>query len=58
MAERIIEPEAEAKLEDAGDRYEESVPGLGLEFLLRCESARSRLPTGRFAIQSSVASQT
>jgi toxin ParE1/3/4 len=28
-----IEPEAEAELEHAADRYEESVPGLGLEFL-------------------------
>lgn len=28
-----IEPEAEAELEQAADRYEESVPGLGLEFL-------------------------
>jgi hypothetical protein len=27
MAELIIEPEAEAELEEAGDRYEESVPG-------------------------------
>lgn len=34
MAELIVEPEAEAELEEAGDRYEESVPGLGLEFLL------------------------
>jgi hypothetical protein len=34
MAELIIEPEAEAELEEAGDRYEESVPGLGLDFLL------------------------
>lgn len=34
MAELIIEPEAEAELEEAGDRYGESVPGLGLEFLL------------------------
>jgi hypothetical protein len=29
-----IEPEAEAELEEAADRYEESVPGLGLEFLV------------------------
>lgn len=29
----IIEPEAEAELEDAAERYEESVPGLGQEFL-------------------------
>ncbi|MBK7582510.1 MAG: type II toxin-antitoxin system RelE/ParE family toxin [Myxococcales bacterium] len=29
----IIEPEAETELEEAADRYEESVPGLGLEFL-------------------------
>ena len=29
-----IEPEAEAELEQAADTYEESVPGLGLEFLL------------------------
>lgn len=28
-----IEPEAEAELEEAADRYTESVPGLGLEFL-------------------------
>ena len=28
-----IEPEAEAELEKAADRYAESVPGLGLEFL-------------------------
>jgi hypothetical protein len=28
-----IDPEAEAELEEAADRYEESVPGLGLEFL-------------------------
>ena len=28
-----IEPEAEAELERAADRYEASVPGLGLEFL-------------------------
>jgi hypothetical protein len=34
MAELIVEPEAEAELEEAGDRYEESLPGLGLEFLL------------------------
>lgn len=34
MSELIIEPEAEAELEEAGDRYEESVPGLGLDFLL------------------------
>jgi hypothetical protein len=34
MAELIIEPEAEAELEEPGDRYEESVPGLGLDFLL------------------------
>ncbi len=34
MAELIIEPEAEAELEEASARYEESVPGLGLEFLL------------------------
>jgi hypothetical protein len=34
MAELIIEPEAEAELEEAGDRYDESVPGLGLDFLL------------------------
>jgi hypothetical protein len=34
MAELIVEPEAEAELEEAGERYEESVPGLGLEFLL------------------------
>lgn len=34
MAELIVEPEAEAELEEAGDRYQESVPGLGLEFLL------------------------
>jgi len=34
MAELIIEPEAEAELEEAGDRYEQSVPGLGLEFML------------------------
>jgi hypothetical protein len=29
----LIEPEAEAELEQAADRYEASVPGLGLEFL-------------------------
>jgi hypothetical protein len=34
ITELIIEPEAEAELEEAGDRYEESVPGLGLDFLL------------------------
>ena len=34
MTELIFEPEAEAELEEAGERYEESVPGLGLEFLL------------------------
>lgn len=34
MAELIIEPEAEVELEEAGDRYEQSVPGLGLDFLL------------------------
>ena len=28
-----IEPEAQAELERAADRYEASVPGLGLEFL-------------------------
>ena len=41
MAELIIEPEAEAELEEAGDRYEESVPGLGLDFLLEM---RERFP--------------
>jgi toxin ParE1/3/4 len=30
----LIEPEAEAELEQAADRYEESVPGLGLEFIV------------------------
>ena len=34
MAELIIEPEAEAELEEAANRYEESVPGLGLDFVL------------------------
>ncbi|MEO7035516.1 MAG: type II toxin-antitoxin system RelE/ParE family toxin [Polyangiaceae bacterium] len=34
MAELIIEPEAEAELEDAANRYEASVPGLGIDFLL------------------------
>ena len=29
----LIEPEAEAELDEAADRYEASVPGLGLEFL-------------------------
>ena len=29
----VIEPEAEAELEHAAVRYEESFPGLGLEFL-------------------------
>jgi hypothetical protein len=29
----ITEPEAETELEEAADRYEESVSGLGLEFL-------------------------
>jgi hypothetical protein len=29
----VIEPEAEAELEQASDRYEESVPELGLHFL-------------------------
>ena len=29
-----IEPEAEAKLEEAADRYESNVAGLGLDFLL------------------------
>jgi hypothetical protein len=29
----LIEPEAEAELEEAADRYEESVPGLGAAFL-------------------------
>jgi plasmid stabilization system protein ParE len=29
----LIEPEAEAELEEAADHYDESVPGLGLEFL-------------------------
>lgn len=28
-----IEPEAEAELEETADRYADSVPGLGLEFL-------------------------
>jgi len=27
MAELIVEPEAEAELEEAGNRYEEGVPG-------------------------------
>ncbi len=30
----VIEPEAEAELEDAADRYEDSVRGLGAEFLV------------------------
>jgi len=34
MGELIIEPEAEAEFEEASDRYEEGVPGLGLEFPL------------------------
>jgi hypothetical protein len=29
----IVEPEAETELEEAAERYEESVPGLGFEFL-------------------------
>jgi hypothetical protein len=34
----IIEPEAEAELEEAADRYESNVPGLGLAFLLEMRS--------------------
>lgn len=37
----VIEPEAEAELEEAADHYEESVPGLGLEFLAETR-ARTR----------------
>jgi hypothetical protein len=41
-----IEPEAEAELEEAADRYEESVPGLGLEFLAEMrERTRTILAT-------------
>jgi hypothetical protein len=47
----IIEPEAEAELEEAVERYEESVPGLGQEFLaemrqrtLELAEAPSRFP--------------
>ena len=29
----FIEPEAEAELDDAAERYEHSLPGLGFEFL-------------------------
>jgi len=29
----VIEPEAEAELEDAAEHYEGAVPGLGLEFV-------------------------
>lgn len=55
MAQLIIEPEAEAELEEAGDRYGESVPGLGLEFLLhpaeppQSERLKSALEGPRFA---------
>ena len=57
MAELIIEPEAEAELEEAGDRYEESVPGLGLISCSRCGGARWSLQRLRFAIRSSVPSR-
>jgi hypothetical protein len=38
-----IEPEAEAELEEAADRYEENVPGLGREFLAEMRRRTSRL---------------
>ena len=56
MAELIIEPEAEAELEEAGDRYEESVPGLGLDFLLEMRARTSNLPRLHSAIRPSAAS--
>lgn len=34
IAKIYVEPEAEAELEEAAERYEDSVPGLGREFLL------------------------
>jgi hypothetical protein len=45
-----IEPEAEAELEHAADRYEESVPGLGLEFLaeMRLRTSEVRDAPHRF----------
>jgi plasmid stabilization system protein ParE len=33
MTSLLIEPEAEAELEQAAERYEDLVPGLGMEFL-------------------------
>lgn len=45
MAELIVEPETEAELEGAGNRYEESVPGLGLEFLLEMRGRTLELAT-------------
>jgi hypothetical protein len=35
MVELIIEPEAEAELEEAANRYEERAPGLGFDFDIR-----------------------
>jgi len=49
MAELIIEPEAEAELEEAGDRYEESVPGLGLEFLVEMRKRTLELAEAPFS---------
>jgi hypothetical protein len=34
-----IVPEAETELEEAANRYEANVPGLGLNFQLRCGNA-------------------
>jgi len=39
----IIEPEAEAELEEAAQRYEEAVPGLGLDFILEMRARTEQI---------------
>jgi len=41
-----IEPEAEAELEEAADRYEESVPGLGRQFLAEMRRRTDEVANG------------
>ena len=65
MAELTIEPEAEAEaeLKEAAHRHEESVPGLGLDFLLEMrrrtlEAAEARSPIRSLAESQACAAHT
>ena len=49
--ELIVEPEAEAEIAEAGDRYNQQVPGLGIDFVLAVDSTLTAIRQNPFQYQ-------